>query len=214
MPAPRASRSIRVPDERHVRRADVPAIAALLAPMRPRIELNIEGYPDERLLEIVRETRPEQCTLVPDAPDAFTSEKGWELDPAADAAGAAGHRGAEGARCAGGPVHRPRSRRARSGGRWQAPRGWNSTPVPTPPRFRAGDHAALLDACAETARQAHGRGLAVNAGHDLNLHNLPPLVARLPALAEASIGHELTADALEMGFAATVRAYAAALMPG
>jgi pyridoxine 5-phosphate synthase len=51
----------------------------------------------------------------------------------------------------------------------------------------------------------------VNAGHDLNLHNLPPLIARMPNLAEASIGHELTADALEMGFAAAVAAYARAL---
>jgi pyridoxine 5-phosphate synthase len=52
----------------------------------------------------------------------------------------------------------------------------------------------------------------VNAGHDLNLHNLPPLIARLPGLAEASIGHELTADALVMGFAAAVAAYARALV--
>jgi pyridoxine 5-phosphate synthase len=54
-------------------------------------------------------------------------------------------------------------------------------------------------------------GLVVNIGHDLNLHNLPPLVAALPAAAEASIGHELTADALVMGFAEAVRAYKAAL---
>ena len=54
----------------------------------------------------------------------------------------------------------------------------------------------------------------VNAGHDLNLHNIPPLMQAVPFLAEASIGHELTADALEMGFAAAVRAYAAALRRG
>ncbi|HLJ05306.1 MAG TPA: pyridoxine 5'-phosphate synthase, partial [Acetobacteraceae bacterium] len=58
------------------------------------------------------------------------------------------------------------------------------------------------------------RGLIVNAGHDLNLHNLPPLMQRIPFLAEASIGHELTADALVMGFAAAVTAYAKALAPG
>ncbi|HEY6440893.1 MAG TPA: pyridoxine 5'-phosphate synthase, partial [Acetobacteraceae bacterium] len=68
-----------------------------------------------------------------------------------------------------------------------------------------------LDACARTARAAADRGLVVNAGHDLNLHNLPPLIARMPQLAEASIGHELTADALVMGFAAAVSAYAKAL---
>src|SRR5260221_4048564 len=68
------------PDERHIRRSDVPALAELMRPWRPACELNIEGYPDERLLEIVREVRPEQCTLVPDMPGAFTSEEGWKLD--------------------------------------------------------------------------------------------------------------------------------------
>src|SRR5205085_3927905 len=68
------------PDERHIRRADVPAIASLMKPWRPACELNIEGYPDERLMAIVREVRPEQCTLVPDPPGAFTSEEGWKLD--------------------------------------------------------------------------------------------------------------------------------------
>ncbi len=77
--------------------------------------------------------------------------------------------------------------------------------------FRAGSHAALLDACATTAKAAADGGLIVNAGHDLNLHNLPPLMQRIPVLAEASIGHELTADALVMGFAAAVTAYATAL---
>jgi pyridoxine 5-phosphate synthase len=69
----------------------------------------------------------------------------------------------------------------------------------------------LLDACARTARAAADQGLVVNAGHDLNLHNLPPLIARMPQLAEASIGHELTTDALVMGFAGAVSAYAKAL---
>src|SRR6266481_6984324 len=68
------------PDERHIRRADVPALAELMQPWRPACELNIEGYPDERLLDIVRQVRPEQCTLVPDPPGAFTSEEGWKLD--------------------------------------------------------------------------------------------------------------------------------------
>src|SRR5216684_5033990 len=73
------------PDERHIRRADVPALAELMKPWRPGCELNIEGYPDERLLAIVREVRPEQCTLVPDPPGAFTSEEGWKLDGSDDA---------------------------------------------------------------------------------------------------------------------------------
>src|SRR5262249_9387104 len=68
------------PDERHIRRSDVPMLAETMAAQRPHTELNIEGYPDDRLLEICGEVKPEQCTLVPDAPDAFTSEEGWKLD--------------------------------------------------------------------------------------------------------------------------------------
>ncbi|HJU15536.1 MAG TPA: pyridoxine 5'-phosphate synthase, partial [Stellaceae bacterium] len=79
--------------------------------------------------------------------------------------------------------------------------------------FRAGASARELKACADTAARARERGLVVNAGHDLNLHNLPGLVAAMPFLAEASIGHELTADALVTGFAAAVAAYKQALIP-
>jgi pyridoxine 5-phosphate synthase len=198
------------PDERHIRRADVPMLAETIAAWRPNVELNIEGYPDARLLEIAAEVRPEQCTLVPDAPDAFTSEEGFKLGaeqmalvrPAIAALKAIGSRvilfidpdpavldrvhasGADGVEIYTGSYAAA---------------------------FRTGGYDAALVACATTARAAADRGLVVNAGHDLNLHNLPPLVARLPSLAEASIGHELTADALVMGFAAAVGAYAKAL---
>ncbi|MGJ3264000.1 MAG: pyridoxine 5'-phosphate synthase, partial [Salinarimonas sp.] len=77
--------------------------------------------------------------------------------------------------------------------------------------WKAGRHAPLLDAAAKAGLAAREHGLVVNAGHDLNLENIPPLVAAIPHLAEASIGHELTADALAMGFEAAVAAYAAAL---
>ncbi|MBW4093098.1 MAG: pyridoxine 5'-phosphate synthase, partial [Proteobacteria bacterium] len=70
------------PDERHIRASDIQAIAAAMAGQRPAMEFNIEGYPDARLLGIVRAARPEQVTLVPDPPDAFTSERGWALDAA------------------------------------------------------------------------------------------------------------------------------------
>src|SRR5947209_1296168 len=110
------------PDERHIRRSDVTGLAELMQPWRPVFELNLEGYPDRRFLDIVAEVRPEQCTLVPDSPEAFTSEEGWKLD-------AEQHR--------------------------------------------------LVDAA--------------------------------PNGAEASIGHELTADALVMGFGKAVQAYKAVL---
>ena len=201
------------PDERHIRGSDVPALAALLRPLRPHVEFNIEGYPDERLAAILREVRPEQCTLVPDAPDAFTSEEGWKLDaaqmqlarPAIVAAKAMG--------CRVILFIDPDSAvpaRVRDAGADGVEIYTGSYAA----AFRSGGHAALLGAIAETARRAQELGLVVNAGHDLNLLNIPPLMEAVPFLAEASIGHELTADALENGFAATVAAYAAALRSG
>lgn len=201
------------PDERHIRRSDVPMLAETIAVWRPAVELNIEGYPDERLLEIAAEVRPEQCTLVPDAPDAFTSEEGFKL-------------GAEQMALVRPMITRLQAIGARvilfidpdPGVLERIPAsGADGVEIYTgsyAAAFRAGDPAKLLDACAATTRAATERGLVVNAGHDLNLHNLPPLIARMPSLAEASIGHELTADALLMGFGAAVSAYAKALAPG
>jgi pyridoxine 5-phosphate synthase len=198
------------PDERHIRRSDVPALAELMRPWRPGCELNIEGYPDERLFEIVREIRPEQCTLVPDPPGAFTSEEGWKLDASDDTT-------VENAIAALKPlgcriilfVDPDPMVVARLGNT-----GADGIEIYTgtyAAAFRAGNGSAELGACAETASRAGALGLIVNAGHDLNLRNLPGLVAAMPNLAEASIGHELTADALEIGFATAVRAYKAAL---
>lgn len=200
------------PDERHIRRSDVAAIAQLMQPWRPGCELNIEGYPDDRLFEIVREVKPEQCTLVPDPPGAFTSEEGWKLD----------NRDAP-------IVNKAVAELKRIGCRVilfvdpdpgvvdRVPgTGADGIEIYTgaySAAHRAGDATAELGACRRTAMRAAALRLVVNAGHDLNLDNLPALVAAMPFLAEASIGHELTADALEMGFAAAVKAYRAALNP-
>jgi pyridoxine 5-phosphate synthase len=198
------------PDERHIRRADVPMLAETIAAQRPHIELNIEGYPDARLLDIAREVKPEQCTLVPDAPDAFTSEEGWKLgtDQMTMVRPAIATLKAGGARVILfiDPDPAVLDRIAQSGAD-----GVEIYTGSYAAAFRSGAHDGWLAACARTARAAADRGLIVNAGHDLNLHNLPPLITRMPNLAEASIGHELTADALEMGFAAAVAAYARAL---
>ena len=200
------------PDERHIRRSDVPALATLMHPWRPQCELNIEGYPDERLLEIVREARPEQCTLVPDLPGAFTSEEGWKLDnrdvPLVNKAVAELKR--LGCRVILFVDPDPSVIDRVPGTGADGIEIYTGTYAAA---FRAGDSAEQLAACAATAARARERGLVVNAGHDLNLENLPPLVAAMPFLAEASIGHELTADALVMGFATAVKAYKAALTP-
>jgi pyridoxine 5-phosphate synthase len=198
------------PDERHVRRADVPAIAAAMEGLRPAFELNLEGYPDERFLAIVREVRPEQVTFVPDAPDVFTSDKGFDLDAAQRDLVARALEGLKGIETRvilfvdPDPDVVPRV----------ADTGVQGIEIYTgsyAEAWKARTHAPLLDAAAKAALAARERGLVVNAGHDLNLENIPPLVAAIPHLAEASIGHELTADALVMGFEPAVAAYAAAL---
>ncbi len=201
------------PDERHIRRSDVPALAALMQPVRPAEEFNIEGYPDARLHEILAAAKPEQCTLVPDAPDAFTSEAGWKLDAAQMALARPAVAAAKALGCRvilfidPDPAVVPRVRDAGADGVEIYTGGYAEA-------FRGGSVNAPLRGIGETARCAAELGLVVNAGHDLNLRNIPPLMQAVPFLAEASIGHELTADALEMGFSAAVRAYAAALRTG
>jgi pyridoxine 5-phosphate synthase len=198
------------PDERHIRASDVPMLSTLMARQRPAFELNIEGYPDDRLMEILREARPEQCTLVPDAPDAFTSEDGWKLGPdqmavARPAIAAIQALGARVVLFIDPDPSVPALARAAGADGVEIYTGTYAA------RFRGNRHQPILAAIGATARAAAALGLVVNAGHDLNLANIPALVEAVPFLAEASIGHELTADALEMGFSATVAAYAAAL---
>jgi pyridoxine 5-phosphate synthase len=201
------------PDERHIRRDDVLGVAEMMRPWRPSFELNIEGYPDRRLLDLVRQVAPEQCTLVPDAPGVLTSEEGWKLGPEERAAvlPALAALKAIGARAIlfvdPDPAVVERVRDIGADGIEIYTGGYAAG-------YRAGQPQALLEACAVTAKRAGEFGLVVNIGHDLNLDNLPPLAAAMPGFAEASIGHELTADALVMGFGAAVRAYRAALNGG
>ena len=198
------------PDERHIRGGDVPMLAGLMRPYRPAMEFNIEGYPDERFLQILRDNRPEQATLVPDAPDAFTSEEGWKLDPAEAALATPAIAAMQALGCRVilfvDPHPAVIERVVQSGAD-----GVEIYTGAYAAAFRDGRHRPVLEQIAATAARARDAGLVVNAGHDLNLHNIPPLMQAVPFLAEASIGHELTADALELGFAATVAAYASVL---
>ena len=201
------------PDERHIRGSDLPALAALMKDWRPACELNIEGYPDDRLFAICGAVRPEQCTLVPDGPGVLTSEEGWRL-------------GNEDMPLVSASVARLKKMGARvilfidpdpSVVDRVPGSGADGVEIYTgsyADAFRHGDTDAMREACAATAARAAARGLVVNAGHDLNLDNLPALIAAMPNLAEASIGHELTADALKMGWQAAVKAYKAALAGG
>ncbi len=199
------------PDERHIRGSDIPALAGVMAPWRPGFEYNIEGYPDDRLMALVMATRPEQVTLVPDAPGAFTSDEGWRLEDAGQVAEVAAYLvrlKALGARTVlfvdPDPAVVARVRAV----------GADGVEIYTgeyAAQARAGNGAALLSAIGATAAAAGRLGMVVNMGHDLNLTNIPAIAAAVPNIAEASIGHELTADALKMGFSAAVAAYRRAL---
>ena len=198
------------PDERHIRSADVPMLAELMRPLRPAVEFNIEGYPDERFMQILRDDTAGAGDAGAGCPDAFTSEEGWKLDAAQAELAAAAIAAIKALGCRvilfidPDPLVIDRVRRA----------GADGVEIYTgtyAAAFRDGAHQPILANIAETASRARDAGLVVNAGHDLNLHNIPPLMQAVPFLAEASIGHELTADALENGFAATVAAYAEAL---
>jgi pyridoxine 5-phosphate synthase len=198
------------PDERHIRRSDVPALAMVIAAWRPGFEYNIEGNPTPGFLDLVAPVRPEQCTLVPDAATAFTSDKGWNLDAAEIAALAQ-------------PIKRMKSFGSRvilfvdpdpAIAARAADAGADGIEIYTgcyAAAHREGKAELLLDAISKLGSNAKQCGLIVNAGHDLNLENIPGLMSVLPHLHEASIGHELTADGLIMGFDRAVRLYAQAL---
>jgi pyridoxine 5-phosphate synthase len=196
------------PDERHIRPEDVRALAALLSGY-PRAELNIEGNPFHGLIPHVEAVRPAQATLVPDDPGAFTSNRGWDLE--ADAARLepiVGRLRLGGCRVSlfmdAGSAHLARA----------AAIGADRIELYTEPyalAFAEGRADEVIPRFAEAAQRAQEAGLGVNAGHDLNLQNLPRFVAQVPGLAETSIGHALVADALEYGLPETVRRYLAAL---
>ena len=196
-------------DERHIRRGDVRDVAAYLAPRRHDVEFNIEGDPRPELLELVRETRPHQCTLVPVLPGEITSQAGWPADtPAGDLRAV---------------VSDLQGRDIRvslfveadeAAVRWAAAIGAARVELYTEPfaaAFAQGPDAARrsLARYAAAAHLAHRLGLGVNAGHDLDLDNLV-LFRTLPHLDEVSIGHALISHALYVGLAQAVRDYLAA----
>ena len=197
-------------DQRHVRPADVRAIAAVLSPLRDRVEFNIEGDPRPDLLELVHELLPHQCTLVPVREGEVTSQGGWAADtPQAEIARLAKALVLAGVRVAifveadPAPI------------RWAADLGAQRVELFTEPFARAFEHGAeaarrSFEKFAGAAELAHSLGLGVNAGHDLDRRNLT-LFRQLPHLDEVSIGHALISDALFEGLENTVRSYLAAL---
>ena len=200
------------PDQRHIRFTDVPALKSLIETDFPGREFNIEGYPDEAFLRLVETHRPDQVTLVPDDPAQATSDHGWDfmaeqerLRVISARLKALGMRVSLFADGDAGPGQIEAA--ARSGADrielFTGPYGGCHADA-----VAAGEWAARLG---DTARRAGALGLAVNAGHDLTVANLPLLCRHIPDLAEVSIGHGLTADALGYGMAETVRRFRRAL---
>jgi pyridoxine 5-phosphate synthase len=198
------------PDERHIRPADVFEIAALIKRDHPRAEFNIEGNPFYDYVHFARDIRPTQCTLVPDSPDTRTSDHGWDLDSAVKRLGPMIEQlKGLGCRVSLFMDAKPAAMRL------AAKLGADRIELYTEPYASAvarGDPNAA-EAFARAAEAAGEAGLGVNAGHDLNLDNLPPFVAAIPNLLEVSIGHALIGDALEFGMAETVRRYLKAVHP-
>lgn len=187
------------PDERHIRYSDVLKLKPLV-----KTEFNIEGYPGERFMELVLRVRPEQVTLVPDAPDAITSSAGWDVQANFDFLSETVQR-----------LHEAGIRASIFVGtdeeniRAAARAGADRVELYTKPyvdAYRADREAAVAPFVAASAA-AHKAGLGVNAGHDLNLENLGFFAEKLPYLNEVSIGHAIICDALYMGIEATIRAY-------
>ena len=191
------------PDERHIRYADVYDLKPVLT-----TEFNIEGNPIPEFIKLVKEIKPAQVTLVPDAHDALTSNAGWDTRKNLIF------------------LRKVISEFQKEGIRvsvfvdtdlanieYAAKTGTDRIELYTEPYAAAykNDKFAAVQPFVEAAREAHRLGLGINAGHDLNLENLAFLHQNIPWLDEVSIGHALIADALYLGLEETIRQYKARL---
>lgn len=196
------------PDQRHIRFTDLPVLRALIDDEFPQAEFNIEGYPSEDFLALCERIEPEQVTLVPDDPSQATSDHGFDFRADQDmlkrVVGRLKNKGMRVSLFADGDGDVEAVKLAKS-------TGADRIELYTGPYGGCYEDAALghaiLGKLGQTADAALAEGLGVNAGHDLTVANLPALVKRIPKLAEVSIGHGLTADALEYGMAETVRRF-------
>ena len=197
------------PDERHIRRHDVADLAALMRDWPDR-EFNIEGNPFHNLMDVAREIQVlglplHQLTFVPDSEGQFTSDHGWSFPQDAERL-------------------RPVVAEARALGarvslfmdpepaQMAAARAVGADRVelytePYAAAWLTADRAAQLERYRAAAQAALDAGLGVNAGHDLSRDNLTAFLRAVPGVSEVSIGHALIADALELGYAATVADY-------
>lgn len=187
------------PDERHIRYIDVYEIKPIIT-----TEFNIEGYPSPKFINLVKEIRPDQVTLVPDAPDALTSNAGWDTKKHYEF------------------LKELISEFQNWGVRtsifvdtdfqnieWAAKTGTNRIELYTEPyasMFPKNPEQAVKP-FAEAAQIAISLGLDINAGHDLNLENLKYFVKNVSQVKEVSIGHALISDSIYFGLENTIQLY-------
>jgi pyridoxine 5-phosphate synthase len=187
------------PDERHVRKSDVYALKEIVT-----TEFNIEGYPSPEFISLIHDIKPEQVTLVPDPPDALTSNAGWDTIKYEDYLKSI----IEDLKKSAGRVslfleaNPDLLSTAKS-------TGADRIELYTEPYAiqYASDKTSAISPFKETAKLAGELGLGVNAGHDLSLENLNFLTSQLPELQEVSIGHALVCDALYQGLQNTIQMY-------
>jgi len=203
------------PDARHIRAQDVIDLGELLQAWPDR-EYNIEGNPFHNLMDCVRDLRQRglpvhQVTFVPDSEGQFTSDHGWSfpqdaarLKPLIDEAHALGLRVS---------LFMDADPAAMAAAKAVGADRIELYTEPYAAAWGTQDQDAQLARFAAAAQAALAAGLGVNAGHDLNRDNLAAFVCTVPGVAEVSIGHALIADALELGYDATIKAYLACLAP-
>ncbi|MDP3166372.1 MAG: pyridoxine 5'-phosphate synthase [Hydrogenophaga sp.] len=192
------------PDERHIRAHDVHDLAKLLKAWPDR-EYNIEGNPFHNLMGFVREVRPQQVTFVPDSEGQFTSDHGWSfpadaerLRPLIDECRALGVRVS---------LFMDADPHQMAGAKAVGADRVELYTEPYAAAWHTAQRAEQLERFRGAAQAALDAGLGVNAGHDLNRENLTAFLRTVPGVSEVSIGHALMADALELGYAATIADY-------
>lgn len=187
------------PDERHITTKDVYDLKKVVT-----TEFNIEGYPDERFMQLIKENKPTQATLVPDGPNVLTSNAGWDTvkykDKLTKICQELSEMGVRSAIFVDTHLDNIRGAKAVGVDRIELYTG------PYADNYEADRDVAIKDYIV-AAELANELGLEINAGHDLSLENLAFFKQSIPHLEEVSIGHALIADALYLGLEETVKRY-------
>lgn len=187
------------PDERHIRYSDVPALKSIVT-----TELNVEGNPTDKFLQLIEEVKPHQCTLVPDPPGVLTSDQGWNIQAhmsfLTDVIRQLKNWGVRSSIFIDPKIEDVEAAHSIQADRVELYTGNYAKNWVKDPAAAVRNHVA----CAVKATEL---GVGLNAGHDLNLHNLPHYYNRVPGLLEVSIGHALIADCLYHGLSSTISMY-------